>query len=165
MRKTLLFLGMILALFFANAHAENQPVTNELNEGVYHIGVTSNPTIGGVTTGAGDYNSGQTCTLTAIPNPGYTFVSWTENGVPQSNASVYSFTVTADRDLVANFVAASYNISAYADPYNGGSVVGAGTYGYQQICTLTATANSGFTFSCWTENGSIVSIIPHIAFQ
>ena len=149
MRKTLLFLGMILALVCANAHAENQPINNELNDGVYHIGVTTNPTIGGLANGAGDYNSGQTCTLTAIPNPGYVFANWTENGVPQTSEPVYSFTVTENRDLVANFVASTYNISAYADPYIGGTVVGAGNYGYQQTCTLTATANPGFTFSCW----------------
>ena len=165
MRKTFLFLGMILALVCANAHAENQPVNNESNDGVYHIGVTSQPTIGGTTNGAGDYNSGETCTLTAIPNPGYTFANWTEDGVPQSSNSVYQFTVNENRDLVANFVASSYNISAYADPYIGGSVVGAGTYGYQQTCTLTATANSGYTFSCWTENGVSVSNNPTYSFS
>lgn len=165
MRKTLLFLGMILALVCANAHAENQPVNNELNDGVYHIGVTSNPTIGGTTYGAGDYNNGQTCTLTAIPNPGYAFANWTEDGVPQTSEPIYSFTVTEDRDLVANFVASSYTISAYADPYVGGSVVGAGTYGYQQTCTLIATANPGYTFSCWTENGVSVSNNPTYSFS
>ena len=165
MRKTLLFLGMILGLVCANAHAENLPVNNELNDGVYHIGVTPNPTIGGVTTGAGDYNGGQTCTLTALPNPGYAFANWTENGVPQTSEPVYSFTVTENRDLVANFVAATYIISASPEPYVGGTVVGAGTYGYQQTCTLTATANPGFTFSCWQENGINVSNSPTYSFS
>ena len=174
MRKTLLFLGMILALVCANAHAENHELsTNNVmsmvtdmvqEDGPYYIGVTSNPTIGGTTTGAGDYESGQICTLTATPNQGYTFANWTENGVPQTSEPVYSFTVIESRDLVANFVASYYNISAYADPYIGGSVVGAATYGYLQTCTLTATANPGYTFVCWMENGANVSSNPTYSF-
>ena len=165
MRKTLLFLGMILGLVCANAHAENLPVNNDLNDGVYHIGVTENPTIGGTTSGAGDYNSGQSCTLAAFPNPGYSFANWTENGVPQTSNPVYTFTVTQNRDLVANFVASTYSIAASAEPYIGGSVVGAGTYGYQQTCTLMAMANPGYTFSCWTENGVNVSNSPTYSFS
>ncbi len=174
MRKTFLFIGMILALVCANAHAENHElstnnvmsmVTDKVQEdGPYYIGVTSNPTIGGTTTGAGDYENGQTCTLTATPNPGYTFANWTENGVPQTSDPVYSFTVIESRDLVANFVASYYNISAYADPYIGGSVVGAATYGYLQTCTLTATANPGYVFVCWMENGANVSSSPTYSF-
>ena len=54
-------------------------------------------------TGSGNFNHGETCVVTATPNEGYYFINWTENGnVVSSNAS-YSFTVTADRDLVANF--------------------------------------------------------------
>ena len=165
MRKTILFLGMILALICANVHAENQPVNNGLNDGLYHIGVTENPTIGGTTSGAGDYNSGQSCTLAAFPNPGYTFANWTENGVSQTSNPVYTFTVTQNRDLVANFVASTYSIAASAEPYIGGSVVGAGTYGYQQTCTLMAMANPGYTFSCWTEDGVNVSNNPTYSFS
>ena len=112
MRKTLLFLGLILALVCVNAHAENHELSTNCNvtsmasdraqdDGPYTIGVTSNPTIGGTTTGAGDYESGQTCTLTATPNQGYVFANWTENGVPQTNNPVYSFTVIENRELVA----------------------------------------------------------------
>ena len=175
MRKTLLFIGTILALVCANAHAENHELSTNCevrstvadkmqDDGPYYIGVTSNPTIGGTTTGSGDYYSGQTCTLTATPNQGYTFANWTENGVPQTSDPVYSFTVIESRDLVANFVASYYSISAYADPYIGGSVVGTGTYGYLQTCTLTATANPGYAFVCWMDNGANVSNSPTYSF-
>lgn len=161
MKKVLLLFSALLAFLFANAQASNvmfTHVSDSLTDAIpYYIGVSSNPTVGGTTTGAGDYYNGQTCTLTAIPNPGYAFANWTENDAPQSNNPVYSFIVTESRNLVANFVAASYTISAYADPYIGGSVVGAGEYGYQQTCTLTATANPGYDFVCWTENGANVS--------
>lgn len=179
MKKRFLFLGL-LAFFFANAHASNlmfnpetesadsmvvNPVSDTVPDAIpYYIGVSSNPTNGGTTTGAGEYYNGSTCTLTATPSQGYVFANWTENGSPQTSNPVYSFTVTESRNLVANFVASTYTISAYADPYVGGSVVGAGTYGYQQTCTLTATANPGYTFICWTENGANVSNNPTYSF-
>ena len=54
-------------------------------------------------TGSGNFNHGETCFLTATPNEGYYFINWTENGTVVSSEATYSFTVTADRDLVANF--------------------------------------------------------------
>jgi hypothetical protein len=49
-------------------------------------------------------------TVTATANSGYAFVNWTENGSEVTGTdgnpvgATYSFTVTDDRDLVANFV-------------------------------------------------------------
>lgn len=57
----------------------------------------------GTVTGAGIYTQGETCTLTAMANEGYAFVNWTENGEEVSAEATYSFVVTAERDLVANF--------------------------------------------------------------
>ena len=159
--KKVFLLSALLAFFFANTQASIVTfahVSDSLPDAIpYYIGVSSNPTNGGTTTGAGEYYNGQPCTLTASANSGFIFTNWTENDVPQSSNPVYTFTVTQNRNLVANFVASTYTISAYADPYIGGSVVGAGTYGYQETCTLTATANPGYDFVCWTENGANVS--------
>ena len=69
----------------------------------YTISTTANPTTDGNVLGAGNYNSGTTASLTATSNTGYAFVSWTENGTVVSTAANYSFTVTANRTLVANF--------------------------------------------------------------
>ena len=71
----------------------------------YSIEAVPNPFEGGTVAGAGTYADGQTCTLTATPNEGYTFVNWTENGEMVSTDATYTFTVSGDRDLVANFVA------------------------------------------------------------
>ena len=54
-------------------------------------------------TGSGNFNYGETCVVTATPNTDYHFVNWTENGTAVSSEATYSFTVTGDRDLVANF--------------------------------------------------------------
>lgn len=47
----------------------------------------------------------------------------------------------------------TYVITATANPANGGVVTGGNTYSAGQTCTLTATANDGFEFICWTKNG------------
>ena len=123
----------------------------------YSITATANPTAGGTVTGAGTYNQGASCTLTATANTGYTFSNWTENGSVVSTNANYSFTVEGARTLVANFTLNSYTIAATANPNDGGAVIGAGEYDYGANCTLTATANTGYTFANWTENGSTVS--------
>lgn len=68
------------------------------------ITATANPEYGGTITGAGHYSEGQTCTLTATPNMGYTFVNWTKNGEVVSFNPTYSFTVSNNAAYVANFV-------------------------------------------------------------
>ena len=123
----------------------------------YEITVSANPTAGGTVTGGGNYNHFSTCTLTASPNTGYHFVNWTKNGVEVSTSAAYSFEVTAGGNYVANFQLNSYTITASANPTEGGSVSGAGTFNHFETCTLTATANEGYTFVNWTKNGTVVS--------
>ncbi|KWW25216.1 MAG: gingipain R [bacterium F082] len=132
----------------------------------YTVNVSANPNIGGSVTGGGTYNQGQSCTVTATPNAGYTFTNWTENGNVVSTNRNYTFTVTANRTLVANFQAQpqNYNITVSANPSNGGSVAGGGTYQQGQSCTVTATANTGYAFANWTENGTVVSTQAQYSF-
>ena len=132
----------------------------------YNINVSANPTDGGSVTGGGTYNQGQQCTVTATPALSYTFTNWTENGVVVSTQASYTFTVNANRTLVANFTAMpqNYNISVSANPTNGGTVSGSGTYQEGQSCTVNATANAGYSFTNWTENGNVVSTNARYTF-
>ena len=123
----------------------------------YTITATASPTAGGTVTGAGTYDEGATVTLSATAATGYTFSKWTKNGTQVSTSATYSFTATADAAYVAVFTQNTYAISASASPTAGGTVTGAGTYTYGSTCTLSATANSGYTFTNWTKNGSQVS--------
>ena len=87
-------------------------------------------------------------------------MNWTENGTAVSSDATYSFTVTADRDLVANFSETQqtyYTINVTANPTNGGIVTGANSYVEGATATLTATANEGYVFTNWTKNGTVVS--------
>jgi YD repeat-containing protein len=70
----------------------------------YYVLTTSAvPTAGGTTSGGGTFASGTSCTVTAVPNPGYAFVNWTEGGMQVSTAPSYSFTLTGNLALQANF--------------------------------------------------------------
>ena len=130
----------------------------------YTISVSADPTSGGSVNGGGNYNYGQTCTVTASASSGYNFVNWTENGSQVSTNANYTFTVTGSRNLVAHFSAQSYTIAVSADPTNGGSVNGGGNYNYGQTCTVTASASSGYNFVNWTENGTQVSTNASYSF-
>ena len=132
----------------------------------YTINVSANPNIGGTVTGGGTYNQGQSCTVTATPNADYTFTNWTENGNVVSTQANYTFVVNNNRTLVANFQAQpqNYSITVSANPTNGGTVTGGGTYQQGQSCTVTATASTGYTFTNWTENGNVVSTQANYTF-
>ncbi len=64
---------------------------------------SSNPAYGTVS-GGGEFNYGQSCTVTATANPGYYFSGWTLDGELVSSEVEYTFNVTSDMNLVANFV-------------------------------------------------------------
>lgn len=132
----------------------------------YEITVSANPTTGGTVSGGGSYNAGETATVVATPRAGYSFVSWTENSNVVSTSATYSFVVTESRALVANFQAATanYTISASANPSNGGTVSGAGTYAQGSTCTLRAIPASGYVFVNWTKNGNVVSTSSTYSF-
>ena len=127
--------------------------------------ITVNHTTGGSVTGGGNYNHFAICTLRAIPSTGYHFVNWTENGQEVSTNATYTFTVTGDRTLVANFEQNSYNITATANPTSGGTITGAGSYTHGQTCTLVATPNQGYYFVEWTKGNEVVSTEEVYSFE
>ena len=123
----------------------------------YMVTASANPTVGGTVTGGGTYNYGTSVTLTATPAAGYTFFNWTKNGQMVSHNATYTFNVTGPATYVANFVLQSFNITVSADPTEGGTVSGGGTYNYGTSATLTATPAAGYAFINWTKNGTVVS--------
>ena len=63
----------------------------------------------------------------------------------------------APRDVADIVEIESYTVSVSASPTAGGTVTGGGTYNSGQTATVTATANTAYTFINWTENGTPVS--------
>ena len=123
----------------------------------FTITTLANPTEGGVVTGSGTYETLDECTVTATANEGYDFVNWTENGNEVSTDASYTFTVTGDRTLTANFELKTFEITASADPVEAASISGIGTYNYGDEVTLAFNRNEDWAFQNWTENGEVVS--------
>lgn len=111
----------------------------------------------------GIYTVSDVATVTATSKGYYRFINWTENGKEVSRDRGYSFTVTQDRNLVANFyydkpeVIPQYTIYVTINPKDAGTVRGDYTYNKGEYVTLKARAKEGYVFENWTENGRVVS--------
>lgn len=70
---------------------------------LYDVTTAASPSGAGVTSGDGNYRSGDSVTVIATPGAAYRFVNWTEAGALVSAAAEYQFTIGANRTLVANF--------------------------------------------------------------
>ncbi len=125
--------------------------------GSFAIVAAASPIAGGSVTGAGSYASGSNVTLHAVNNAGYQFTKWTEGGAEVSTVKDYAFTATAHRTLTAVFVPA-LSIGVSASPPDGGIVeADSPSYDPGDGADVQAQANPGYTFTNWTENGTIVS--------
>lgn len=70
----------------------------------YTVAVSASPSAGGTVSGGGQYTSGTSITVRATPRSGYGFTGWfSTTGVLQSNSNAYSFSVTRDTTLTAQF--------------------------------------------------------------
>ncbi|MCL2435943.1 MAG: carboxypeptidase regulatory-like domain-containing protein, partial [Lentimicrobiaceae bacterium] len=110
---------------------------------LFTVTVSPNNPAYGSATGGGSYHNGTEITVTATPNTNYVFVNWTENGNEVSTQATYSFTITDNRNLIANFVIKSYTITASVTGGNGtitpnGAV--SVTHGNDQEFTFTPNA-------------------------
>lgn len=123
----------------------------------YTVALSANPEDGGVVSGEGSYTAGTTVTVEATASEGYNFINWTENGTIISSNTQYSFAINSNRTLVANFELQSFDITVEANPEEGGTVHGEGTYYYNETATVNATAATGYNFVNWTIEDDIVS--------
>ena len=121
------------------------------------LNITSSPAAGGTTGGAGAYATGSGVTATAISNPGFSFLNWTENGNIVSTSSNYPFQLNANRSLVANFrvvLAAQLVVVLSSNPAAGGTTDGEGAYSAGSSVTVTAAPSTGYTFTNWADKVS-----------
>lgn len=127
------------------------------------ISASALPAGSGLITGTGAYPIGSVCTLEANANAGWGFVNWTENGGEVSNNPAYTFTVSTDRTLTANFVNA-YSITTSAQPSYGGTTSGDGIYNADSTVTVSAVPAQGFEFVEWNWFGTPISNLATYSF-
>ena len=125
----------------------------------YTVTATADPAEGGTVTGGGRYTEEKTAILNATPNSGYHFSGWYKDGAKVSSSKIYTFTVTDSVTLTAKFsqLTMGYTVTATADPTEGGTVTGGGSYSDGKTATVNATANSGWHFIGWYKGSTKVS--------
>ncbi len=111
--------------------------------------------LNGASSGSGRFAYSTGVTVEATPDPGYRFAGWYKGNTRVSTSATYSFTVTENVTLTANFEWITYTVTANAGA--GGTASGSGTYGHGSNVVLTATPNSGYHFVCWNDGSGDVS--------
>ena len=110
--------------------------------------------------GSGTVNVSDTCvasgkplTLTATPASAmYKFSHWSEGNATSSTNPSYSFPVSKDRDLVANFKLNTYKIELEKIPQDGGRVFGYDDeVPYGEPRTIIAAPFFNYDFLGWTD--------------
>ena len=135
---------------------------------VYTLTLTADPEGGGEVEGDLFYEPGDLVELKATPNDGYSFVHWTQNGLPISTDPLFQFTMTGNRALVGHF-APGVRIDTSSIPPHAGQTLGGGVYDVdpeegRASVTVTAVPEPGYVFLTWTENGTVVSTSATYAF-
>ena len=145
---------------------DNVSVTANFTAIQYSLTTGASPAGGGLVSlspSQATYTYDQQVTLTATPNAGYTFSSWSGGGTTNPR----TITITGNASVTANFTAIQYTLSTSVTPSVGGSITlspSQATYTYGQQVTLTAVPNNGYTFSNWgggasgTTNPSTITI-------
>ena len=154
------------ATYTFSANANRDLVANFTALPTYTVSTSATPVAGGTTAGDGSFLSGSSATVTATANAGYVFTKWTVSGTQVSTSSSYTFNVTANKSLVANFILAGVakTISTSASPVAAGTTSGGGSYSTGESATVVAAANPNYKFSKWTEGGTQVSTNPSYTF-
>ncbi|MBO7488903.1 MAG: T9SS type A sorting domain-containing protein [Bacteroidales bacterium] len=114
--------------------------------------------------GGGRFPDESDDTITAIPAPGFAFVSWND-GVTDNPRVVHLMSDTTFTAIFQN--TQQFNLQVTASDDAMGTVTGGGTY-YASDVTITATPNLGHRFTHWndsvTDNPRIVHLISDTAY-
>jgi len=115
-----------------------------------YITVNSNDETMGSASGTGLYNYNAPVTMTATSLDGYHFLRWSD-GVTQNPRYLQA---TRDSSFTAIFASNVSSITVASANPDMGAVGGSGVYYYQNLITITATANYGYHFTQWNDGNS-----------
>lgn len=98
------------------------------------------------------YNNGTTVTLTATPNIGYTFTSWSGDATGSTNP--LSVIMNSNKNITANFTINTYTLIVNAINGTVTKVPNQTTFNYGTTATLTANPSTGYIFSLWSGDAT-----------
>jgi uncharacterized repeat protein (TIGR02543 family) len=113
--------------------------------------ILSSPETAGSTDGGGSYPSNSSVILTALPLPGYEFISWTGIEDEKQNSPETTIILKQDKTVTANFQKKLFNLQIPAS--EGGTTTGANSYPYDTEVSISAVPNTGYRFTKWTGTG------------
>ena len=114
----------------------------------YSLTLSSSPNSAGTTSGAGSYAPNELTSISATPNTGYQFTTWTGEGVANQNSNPTTVSMVKDQNLTALFSLRTFNLTLQSS--EGGSVSGGGNFNFGSTVDYSATAENGYTFKKWT---------------
>jgi|GEM_PF-1146096 len=159
-KSSLLISATILVVFvflFSFIFANTDVNASYRRKTTYRL--TLSASTGGTVAGGGTYSSGATRTITATPSAGYTFSSWTGTTGCSGTAS-HTILMNANKTCSASFTPIiTYSLSLSAGV--GGTVTGGGIYNSGTTRTITATPNTGYSFSNWTGSTGCSGTASH----
>ena len=132
-----------------------------------HI-VAVSATIGGSVTGGGEYNGGETVTLTAVPDSGYRFTGWTVTGA--SVADLTAATITFTMPQAGNVTA----LASFAPVSSSGGSSGSSGSSGSDISSESVSAKAGEIvrvklpagkseeqyLPCYTDDSGTLALVP-----
>lgn len=126
-----------------------------------HI-VAVSSTIGGSVTGGGEYNGGETVTLTAVPDSGYRFAGWTVTGASVADLTAATITFTMPR--VGNVTALASFVPVNSSGGSGGSDISSESVSAKagELVRVKLPAGKSETeyLPCYTDNSGTLALVP-----
>lgn len=123
-----------------------------------HI-VAVSSTIGGSVTGGGEYNGGETVTLTSVPDNGYRFAGWTVTGASVADLTAATITFTMPR--VGNVTALASFVPVNS---SGGSDISSESVSAKagELVRVKLPAGKSETeyLPCYTDNSGKLALVP-----
>ena len=131
---------------------ENKIYVANFNPIIYNISVVSNNTSMGTVSGGGALPYNSTCTITATPTANeYCLLQWSDGNTDNPR----TVTVLGDATYEAIFgLKPTYSLALQTNNSEWGTVSGSGSYLHGTVVSITATANTGYHFTSWSDGSS-----------
>jgi alpha-tubulin suppressor-like RCC1 family protein len=104
-----------------------------------------------------DYDSGATVAVTATPNNGYRFASWT--GDLTGDSTHTQLIMNSNKTITASYMR-QYTLTLAVSPANGGSVSGAGVTDSGVSNAISCAAATSYQFTGWTITSGTATWTP-----
>ena len=115
----------------------------------YTVTLNATPSSYGSVSGSGSYSAGSSVTITATPSSKCRFDRWSDG----NTSATRTITVNNNVSLTAYFVK-TYTVKLSAEPTEGGTVSGSGTYDEGSTITIKATPNKHYRFIKWSDGNT-----------